>query len=76
MKNFKNNNFLGEDLEKCSNDPLTVYIEDENNSHNSYRSIPVGLIENRKKIEIKFLEKEKKFVSEEFYKVQLNLTKT
>ena len=76
MKSTKQKNVLGEDLEECSNDPLTVYIKDENNSRNSYRSIPMGLIEKKKKIEIKFLEKEKKFVSEEFYKVQLNLTKT
>ena len=31
MKNIKNNNVLGEDLEKCSNDPLTLYIEDGTN---------------------------------------------
>lgn len=76
MKNIKNNNVLGEDLEKYSNDPLTVYITDRTNSHISYRSIPVGLIEKRKKVEMEFLEKEKKFVSEEVYKVQPNPTKT
>ena len=75
MKNIKNNNVLDEDLEECSNDPLTFYIDDKTNSHISYRSIPLGLIENRKKIEMEFLEKEKKFDSKEVYKLQPNSTK-
>jgi len=38
-------------------------------------TVPVGKIENRKKVEMEFLEKEKKFVSEKVYKVQPNPTK-
>ena len=75
MKNIKNNNDLSEDIEECSNYRLKVYTDDGTNSHISYRSIPLGPIENRKKIEIEFLEKEKKFVYEQVYKLQPNQTK-
>ena len=40
-----------------------------------YRSIPMGPIDNGRKIEMKFLEKEKKFDPEEVYKGQPNPTK-
>ena len=40
-----------------------------------YRSIPLGPIENGRKIEMEFLEKEKKFNPEEVYKGQPNPTK-
>ena len=40
-----------------------------------YRSIPLGQIDNGRKIEMKFLEKEKKFNPEEIYKGQPNPTK-
>ena len=40
-----------------------------------YRSIPLGRIDNGRKIEMKFLEKEKKFNPEEVYKNQPNPTK-
>ena len=40
-----------------------------------YRSIPLGQIDNGRKIEMKFLEKEKKFNPEEVYKNQPNPTK-
>ena len=40
-----------------------------------YRSIPLGPIDNARKIEMKFLEDEKKFDPEEVYKGQPNPTK-
>ena len=40
-----------------------------------YRSIPLGPIENGRKVEMEFLEKEKKFDPEEVYKGQPNPTK-
>ena len=40
-----------------------------------YRSIPLGIIDNGKKIEMKFTEKEKKFDPEKVYKDQPNPTK-
>ena len=40
-----------------------------------YRSIPMGPIENGRKVEMEFLEKEKKFDPEEVYKGQPNPTK-
>ena len=40
-----------------------------------YRSIPLGTIDNGRKIEMKFLENEKKFDPEEVYKGQANPTK-
>ena len=40
-----------------------------------YRSIPLGKIDDGRKIEMKFLEKEKKFDPEEVYKGQPNPTK-
>ena len=40
-----------------------------------YRSIPTGPIENGRKVEMKFLEEEKKFDPEEVYKGQPNPTK-
>ena len=40
-----------------------------------YRSIPLGSIDNGRKIEMKFLEKEKKFDPEKVYKGQPNPTK-
>ena len=40
-----------------------------------YRSIPLGPIENGRKVEMKFLEKEKKFDPEKVYKGQPNPTK-
>ena len=40
-----------------------------------YRSIPIGPIDNGRKVEMKFLEKEKKFDPEEVYKGQPNPTK-
>ena len=40
-----------------------------------YRSIPMGPIDNGRKVEMKFLEKEKKFDPEEVYKGQPNPTK-
>ena len=40
-----------------------------------YRSIPLGPIDNGRKIEMKFLEKEKKFDPEKVYKGQPNPTK-
>ena len=40
-----------------------------------YRSIPMGPIDNGRKIEMEFLEKEKKFDPEEVYKGQPNPTK-
>ena len=40
-----------------------------------YRSIPMGPIENGRKVEMKFLEKEKKFDPEEVYKGHPNPTK-
>ena len=40
-----------------------------------YRSIPMGPIDNGRKIKMKFLEKEKKFDPEEVYKDQPNPTK-
>ena len=40
-----------------------------------YRSIPMGTIENGRKVEMEFLEKEKKFDPEEIYKDQPNPTK-
>ena len=40
-----------------------------------YRSIPMGPINNGRKVEMKFLEKEKKFDPEEVYKGQPNPTK-
>ena len=40
-----------------------------------YRSVPLGKIDNGREIEMKFLEKEKKFDPEEVYKGQPNPTK-
>ena len=40
-----------------------------------YRSIPLGVIHNRREVKMKFLEKEKKFDPEEVYKDQPNPTK-
>ena len=40
-----------------------------------YRSIPLGSIDNGRKVEMKFLEKEKKFDPEKVYKDQPNPTK-
>ena len=40
-----------------------------------YRSVPLGKIDNGRKIEMKFLEKEKKFDPEKVYKDQPNPTK-
>jgi len=40
-----------------------------------YRSIPMGKIENGRKVEMKFEEKEKKFDPKKVYKGQLNPTK-
>ena len=40
-----------------------------------YRSIPLGPIENGRKVKMKFLEKEKKFDPEKVYKGQPNPTK-
>ncbi len=40
-----------------------------------YRSIPMGPIDNGRKVEMKFLEKEKKFDPKEVYKGQPNPTK-
>ena len=40
-----------------------------------YRSVPMGPIENGRKVEMEFLEKEKKFDPEEVYKGQPNPTK-
>ena len=40
-----------------------------------YRSVPLGPIDNGRKIEMKFLENEKKFDPEEVYKGQPNPTK-
>ena len=40
-----------------------------------YRSIPLGPIENGRQVEMKFLEKEKKFDPEEVYKGEPNPTK-
>ena len=41
----------------------------------SYRSIPLGKIENAREIKMKFEEKEKKFDPEKVYKDQPNPTK-
>ena len=59
---------------------LTVDIGDGASCHVGYRScfyrsIPLGLIGDGKKIEMKFLEKNKKFDPEEVYKGQPNPTK-
>ena len=59
---------------------LTVDIGDGSSCHVGYRScfyrsIPLGEIENGRKIQMKFLEKEKKFDPEEVYKDQPNPTK-
>ena len=59
---------------------LTVDIKDGASCHVGYRScfyrsIPMGLIDNGRKIEMKFLEKEKKFDPDEVYKDQPNPTK-
>ena len=59
---------------------LTVDIGDGASCHVGYRScfyrsIPMGPIGNGRKIEMKFLEKEKKFDPEEVYKGQPNPTK-
>ena len=59
---------------------LTVDIGDGASCHVGYRScfyrsIPLGPIDNGRKIEMKFLEKEKKFDPEEVYKDQPNPTK-
>ena len=59
---------------------LTVDIGDGASCHVGYRScfyrsIPTGPIENGREIEMKFLEKEKKFDPEEVYKGQPNPTK-
>ena len=59
---------------------LTVDIGDGASCHVGYRScfyraVPLGPIENGRKIEMKFLEKEKKFDPEKIYKGQPNPTK-
>ena len=59
---------------------MTVDIGDGASCHVGYRScfyrsIPMGLIDNGRKIEMKFLEKEKKFDPEKVYKGQPNPTK-
>ena len=59
---------------------LTVDIGDGSSCHVGYRScfyrsIPIGPIDNGRKIEMEFLEKEKKFDPEEVYKGQPNPTK-
>ena len=59
---------------------LTVDIGDGASCHVGYRScfyrsIPMGPIENGRKVELQFLEKEKKFDPEEVYKGQPNPTK-
>ena len=59
---------------------LTVDIGDGASCHVGYRScfyrsIPMGPIENGRKVEMEFLEKEKKFDPEEVYKDQPNPTK-
>jgi phosphoribosyl-AMP cyclohydrolase len=59
---------------------LTVDIGDGASCHVGYRScfyrsIPLGPIDNGRKIEMKFLETEKKFDPEEVYKGQPNPTK-
>ena len=59
---------------------LTVDIGDGASCHVGYRScfyreIPTGTIENGRKIEMKFLEKEKKFDPEKVYKGHPNPTK-
>ena len=59
---------------------LTVDIGDGASCHVGYRScfyrsIPLGPIDNGRKVEMKFLEKEKKFDPEKVYKGQPNPTK-
>ena len=59
---------------------LVVDIGDGSSSHVGYRScfyrsIPLGEIDNARKIEMKFEEKEKKFDPEKVYKNQPNPTK-
>ena len=59
---------------------LTVDIGDGASCHVGYRScfyrsIPLGPIDNGRKVEMKFLEKEKKFDPKEVYKDQSNPTK-
>ena len=59
---------------------LTVDIGDGSSCHVGYRScfyrsIPLGPIDNGRKIEMKFTEKEKKFDPEKVYKDQPNPTK-
>ena len=59
---------------------LTVDIGDGASCHVGYRScfyrsVPMGPIDNGRKIEMKFLEKEKKFDPEKVYKGQPNPTK-
>ncbi len=59
---------------------LTVDIGDGASCHVGYRScfyrsIPLGPIENGRKVEMKFTEKEKKFDPEKIYKGQPNPTK-
>ena len=59
---------------------LTVDIGNGASCHVGYRScffrsIPMGVIENGRKIEMKFLEKEKKFDPKKVYKGQSNPTK-
>ena len=59
---------------------LTVDIGDGSSCHvgyrsRFYRSIPLGKIDNARKIEMKFEEKEKKFYPEKVYKDQPNPTK-
>ena len=59
---------------------MTVDIGDGASCHVGYRScfyrsIPMGSIENGRKVEMKFLEDEKKFDPEEVYKGQPNPTK-
>ena len=59
---------------------LTVDIGDGSSCHVGYRScfyrsVPLGKIDNARKIEMKFEEKEKKFDPEKVYKGQPNPTK-
>ena len=65
-------NVLGEDLEECSNDPLTGWFRDGccNTDENDH-----GLHTVCVKVNNEFLEKEKKFDPEKVYKGQPNPTK-
>ena len=68
----KQKNVLGEDLEECSNNPLTGWYRDGccNTDENDH-----GVHTVCAKVTTEFLEKEKKFDPEEVYKGQPNPTK-